>query len=142
LEKGETMKKQYLTAVLALVCLLGLGVVAQAQESEVITKVPFDFVAGGKTLPAGTYSVNRVSTLWDSHLIINNGDSAAFVLPIAFDSDSSAGQALLSFERVGDTYFLSKVKTPAGVYTIGTSRALSTTAQKKTHQSISSSGTN
>lgn len=136
------MKKQYLTAVLALVCLVGLGGVAQAQENEVITTVPFDFVAGGKTLPAGTYSVNRVSTMWDSHLIINSGDSAAFVLPVAFDSDSSVGDAQLSFERVGETYFLSKVKTPDGVYTIGTPRALITTAQKKTHESMPSSGTN
>src|SRR5215467_13144921 len=114
------MKKQHLTVVLTLACILGLGIVAQAQESEVVTKVPFDFVVGGKTLPAGTYSVQRASSVWDSHLIIRNSESAAFLLPVAFDNVGSGEQAQLSFEHVGDKYFLSKVRTLGGVYTIGT----------------------
>ena len=56
------MKKTYLTAVLTLACMLGVGISARAQDTEgVRVKVPFEFVAGGATLPAGTYTVGRLS---------------------------------------------------------------------------------
>ena len=56
------MKKSFFTVVLTMTCLLGLGISAHAQDaSGVVVKVPFEFVAGAKTLPAGTYSVGRVS---------------------------------------------------------------------------------
>jgi hypothetical protein len=56
------MKKSYLTAVLMLTCLLGLGVSARAQDADaVVASVPFEFVAGGATLPAGEYTVSRVN---------------------------------------------------------------------------------
>jgi hypothetical protein len=49
------MKTSYFTAVLTLTCLLGLGISARAQDTEgVRVNVPFEFVAGGATLPAGT----------------------------------------------------------------------------------------
>jgi hypothetical protein len=136
------MKKQYLTAVLTLICFLGLGVGAQAESNnEVVTNIPFEFVVGGVTLSAGTYSVSRVSSALDSHLVIRRGEYGMFLFPIAFDGASTEG-ALLTFEHVGNKYFLSKVKTPAGVYTIGTSRALTMDAQKKAHEGMFSSGTN
>ena len=48
------MNKSYLTVVLALSCVLGLGISARAQDSEgVRVKVPFEFVAGGAILPVG-----------------------------------------------------------------------------------------
>ena len=49
------MKKSYLIAVLTLTCLLGLGISARAQDTEgVRVNIPFEFIAGGTTLPAGT----------------------------------------------------------------------------------------
>ena len=136
------MRKQLLSAVLALTCVLGLGLGAQAEsDNRVVTNVPFEFVAAGATLPAGIYTVDRVSTPSDSHLIIRNSEHGIFLLPASFDGASVQG-ALLSFEHVGNKYFLSKVKTLAGVYTIGTPRALTTAAQKKTVDGESSTGTN
>ncbi len=56
------MKKSYLTAVFTLTCLLGLGLSARAQDTDgVRVKVPFEFVAAGTILPAGTYTVGRLS---------------------------------------------------------------------------------
>jgi hypothetical protein len=138
------MKTSYFTVVLTMTCLFGLGISAHAQDtSGVVVKVPFEFVAGGKTLPAGTYSVGRLSPAIPSALIIDSKDNGAFalVLPIILDGDS-AGHAELSFERVGDKYFLSKVGTPAGVYTIPTPRAMTKLAQMNDHGITSSSGTN
>jgi hypothetical protein len=136
------MRKQLLSAVVALTCVLGLGLAAQAEsDNKVVTNVPFEFVAAGATLPAGVYTVDRVSNPSDSHLIIRNREHGAFLLPVTFDGASLEG-ALFTFEHVGNKYFLSKVKTPAGVYTIGTPRALTTEAQKKTIDGEAAAGRN
>ena len=138
------MKISYCTVVLTLTCLLGLGISAHAQDaSGVVVKVPFEFVAGGKTLPAGTYSIGRLSPAIHPALVINGKDTKTFavVLPSVPDGDS-AGHVELSFERVGDKVFLSKVVTPAGVYTILTPRAVTKLAQMNDHGPASSSGTN
>jgi len=115
------MKKQYLTVLFTLICVLGLGLGARAQEEDtVVTKVPFDFVAGGKVLPAGKYTVNRVSpTTGSRELEMRSYETRAsvFVLPTVFD-DVRSDKVQLHFEHLGDTYFLSAVETPIGTYSI------------------------
>ena len=136
------MKKSYLTVVLTLTCLLGLGISARAQDvDKIVVNVPFEFVAGGGTLPAGTYSVSRVSDKAFPALVISSYDNSVFLLPIVLDG-APANHAELSFEHVGDKYLLSKVETPAGAYAIRTSRAMTKVAQMKDDGSGSSSGTN
>jgi len=135
------MKSSYLTAVLTITCLLGLGINAHAQDTEgVRVKVPFEFVAGGTTLPAGTYAVGRVSSGTSQVLSIRSYDKGALFQPIAFDGYAT-GQAKLAFEHLGDKYFLSGVETPAGVYTIALPRAMVALAQTKDQGTMSSSGT-
>jgi hypothetical protein len=140
-QQGKIMKKSYFVAVLTLTCLLGLGGSSRAQDaSRIVVHVPFDFVAAGETLPAGTYSVNRVS---DSQpgLLIRSDDKGALLLAIVFDG-AAAEKAKLAFQHVGDKYFLSKVETPAGIYTIGTPRVMTKVAQTTGQGTLSSSGTN
>jgi hypothetical protein len=133
------MKNSYFAVVLTLTCLLGVGVTAHAQDASMVTvTVPFEFVAGVKTMPAGTYTVSRVSTV-RSALIIHSYDEGTIVLPIAVD-EPSAGQAELSFEHVGDKYFLSEVETPTAVFTIAIPRAMTRLAQVKVDGTVSSSG--
>jgi hypothetical protein len=136
------MKKLYLTAVLTLTCLLGVGISARAQDTKgVVVKVPFEFVAAGKTMPAGKYSVGRISTDASSGLIILGENNGAFLHPLLVE-EPSAGQQTLSFEYVGGRFFLSKVKTPGGVYTISLPRTIVALAQMKDQGTVSSSGTN
>ena len=136
------MNKSYLTAVLTLTCLLGLGISGHAQDTEgVVVKVPFEFVAAGKTMPAGKYSIGRISTDAYSGLIILGKNNGAFLQPGLVEGPS-ADQQTLSFEYVGGKYFLSKVKTPGGVYTIPVPRATVALAQMKDQGTVSSSGTN
>jgi hypothetical protein len=119
------MKRSYLTAVLMLMCLLSVGVSARAQDADaVVVSVPFEFVAGGATLPAGQYRVNRVSPGANRELAIsgyNNG--GALLLPLSFD-DNPTTQPTLSFEHFGGKYFLSKITTLNGVYTMPASREM------------------
>ncbi len=134
------MKKSYLTVVLTLTSLLGSGMSAHAQDTTRVTvTVPFEFVAGSKTLPAGTYSIGRVSPDSRPGLIVRSYGNSVLVLPIAVD-EASAEQAKLSFEHVGDKYFLSKVETPVGVYVIETPQTITKLAQTKDHGTVSSSG--
>ena len=136
------MNKLYVTALLTLTCLCGLVVKARAQDQEgVVVKVPFEFVAGEKTMPAGTYSVGRIASDPHSGLIIRNYDKSAIVPTILVETDS-AQQPALSFDHVEDKYFLSKVDTPGGTYTIPVPRAISALVQAKGHGSVSASGSN
>ena len=121
------MKTSYFTVVLTLTCLLGWGIGGHAQDAgRVIVKVPFEFIAGGTTLPAGTYTIGRLSPAIHPALLIDNKDAGLFAV------------VLPSVPKV----FLSKVGTPAGVYTILTPRAATKLAQMNDHGATSSSGTN
>jgi hypothetical protein len=121
------MKRSYLTAVLMLTCLLGVGVSARAQDTDaVVVSVPFEFVAGGATLPAGEYRINRASPGVNRELAIRGYDKGgAFLFPLAFDGVTVAdNEPTLSFEHVGGKYFLSKIKTLSGIYTMPASREM------------------
>jgi len=134
--------KSYLTAILTLSSLLGFGVSANAQD-EAVVNVPFEFVAGGATLSAGRYSVSRLAPTAHRGLFLGSyNKQGAFVLPLAFDEIPSGRQPTLSFEHVGDKYFLSKVETLDGVYTFGIPHAVARVGQMKDQGALSSSGVN
>ena len=118
------MNKSYVTAVLMLTCLLGIRVSASAQDSELlVVSVPFEFVTGGATLPAGKYKINRLSPASQELAFSDGGRGNAFVLPEAFDSGPAAGPRL-SFEHIGGKYFLTKLRTMDGVYTMPASKEI------------------
>jgi hypothetical protein len=127
------MKKSYVMAVLMLTCLFGARVSAHAQDADaVVVKVPFEFVAGGATLPAGEYRVSRTNPGATLELAISGyNKGSAFLIPQAFDDDP-ANLATVSFEHVGGKYFLSRIKTPAGVYTLPTPREMVMLGQANT----------
>jgi hypothetical protein len=136
------MKKSHLALILALTCMFGVSVSAHAEDiNRIKVTVPFDFVAGGQTLPAGTYSVSRVSDQSFSALAIRNDDSSVFVLPVVFDG-VIADHAKLTFEHVGNKYLLSKVDTIGGAYDIRTPEAMTQVAQTKDHGTGSAPGAN
>jgi hypothetical protein len=82
--------------------------------------IPFDFSVGEKKLPAGTYSVSRVSqNSGDTVIAIadDDGRSKAIHLSNSAQRLNARGQATLVFRHYGDQYFLYQVW-PAGA-TIG-----------------------
>jgi hypothetical protein len=138
------MKKSYLNVVLTLTCLLGWAEGVRAQDvSKIVANVPFEFVAGGATLPAGTYAVGGgVSPEAPLGLVlIRSHDQGTLLLPIVFDG-TPAAQGRFDFEHVGDKYFLSKVETQWGVYTFGTPRAITRLARMRGPGTLTSSGAN
>ena len=136
------MKKSYLTAVLALTCLLGAGISSLAQDTKgVRVKVPFEFVAAGKILPAGSYTVGCLSADAFSGVAISGREHGVVVIPTVVEGTASE-ELKLSFEHVGDMYFLSKIHTPGGTYTLAIPQAMVALAQVKDQDSMSSSGAN
>jgi hypothetical protein len=134
------MKKSYVAAVLMLMCVLGVGVSAHAQDADaVVVRVPFEFVAGGKTLPAGEYRVSRINPGVNRELAIGGyNKETAYLLPVAFN-DGPANEPTLSFEHVGGKYFLSRIKTLSGVYIMPASREMNMLAQMNTPSPSNSS---
>jgi hypothetical protein len=135
------MKKYYVSTLLTLICCIGLGVGARAEEKpELIVTVPYEFVAGGNTLPAGKYTVSSVNE--GRELIISSYEtrSGVFVAPIEFDGQL-VGNSKVVFDQVGDLHFLSKIETLGGVYTLALPHSVNIVAGAKQQQGMSASGT-
>jgi hypothetical protein len=116
--KGSNMKRSILAA------LLGFAVFSATVKASVVDQVvvtiPFEFVAVDKTLPAGTYRVDRAFEDRTSALVLKNTDnrqSAIFVIPNNVEG-IRAGKVYLAFEQIGDQHFLSKVESPNHLFNI------------------------
>jgi hypothetical protein len=114
------MRKQSLRILLAVFGLAGLGVAAKAQDlDQVIVTIPFEFVVGGKTLPAGTYKTNRISNDKYEGLILSSVENHVSVIlhPTKVES-THEDNAKASFQETGDQRFLSAIETADNIFTI------------------------
>jgi hypothetical protein len=139
--RGEVMKK-YTRILVAITFLLGLGVAANAETRPVINvTLPFEFVAGKTTLPAGKYIVKRISDQPFGTLMMTSYDNgtSVFVNPVDME-DASAYKPNVSFSRVGDQLFLSGIQTADYVYGFRVSRSVILTAATKPHDTVPVSG--
>lgn len=130
------------TRILLATAFLGLSFAAQAEiRAEVSVTVPFDFVANGKTLPAGTYKVGRVSgELLSTQLLTNreNGKSV-FVNPVEAEATNS-NKPEVSFKQVGTRFFLSSIQTEDDVINFHIARSASPEASTRSSNYVSISG--
>jgi hypothetical protein len=108
------MKKQISRALLGLAAALALSVAADAQAvlNRVVIRVPFDFVAGGRQMPAGGYTVRRARADAESALIIQNVDGRSSAVVLTNTGDARPTTAALVFRQRGDRYFLAEVSMP------------------------------
>jgi hypothetical protein len=117
------MRSKFASILLTLTCLLGLGAVTRATtRDEIVVTLPFEFVVSGKTLPAGTYTLSRVSDDKLGGLVLSNNHASVFVYAITVASASS-DQPQVSFESVGERRFLSSIRTSHDVYNIPVPRS-------------------
>ena len=83
---------------------------ANAQSEQARATVPFDFIVGDTTLPAGNYAIGKASSGGDCLKISNTvAKGAAMRLTIALDGKSENSK--LVFHRYGERYFLAEVWT-------------------------------
>jgi hypothetical protein len=137
--RGEPMKK-YTRILVAITFLLGLGVAANAEmQPQIVVNMPFEFVVGKTTLPAGAYVVRR-DPLPDVLMItsLHNGTSV-FLNPIGGE-DASTYKPSMSFRKVGEQLFLSGIQTADYVYNFRVSRSVTLAAVAKPSDTVSVSG--
>jgi hypothetical protein len=93
--------------------ILAMTVAAQAQTAaRIIVHVPFDFVVGKQTLPAGEYTVKSIGTGGTLLVQSEDGDKAQIVATYQITAAKESKTARLDFRRYGDKYFLATVWTP------------------------------
>jgi hypothetical protein len=106
---------KYLFALVLI--LASLGTARADSRDTTIATVPFDFVIGNKTFPAGTYKISRITDDPRGGLRIQSLDGKTNLLfqPAILDSTSN-DQAKLQFLHEGNLYFLTGVFTGSDAY--------------------------
>jgi len=107
------MKKQVfkVVALLSLSLMLAVVAVSASLDGKIKANIPFAFSVGGKTLPAGAYTVN--SQTIRGVLVIRGESSHTAMNVITNDviARQQPQQTKLVFRRYGDQYFLAQVWT-------------------------------
>ena len=121
--------KKFAKIFVAAVFILGLSGAAKAESQDgIVVTLPFKFVVGGTTLPAGTYTMRAVSGE-SGLLMITNHDTSKSVLVLPYVSDSaSTDNPKLEFRRGGEEHFLSSIHTATRNYRIPVSQSALTEA--------------
>ena len=103
-------------ATLLILMLVGMTELVNAQMSTTFkTQVPFDFVANGKTMPAGECTIavdgsgSGRTLLW-----ISSGEQHTVALPIADESPRARKKSALVFHQYGNRYFLVAIEHEGG----------------------------
>jgi hypothetical protein len=121
-----------LALLFATALLLGITAAANAQE-QVQVNIPFDFIVGGKTLPAGTYTVSRLADEKPELRVIRGSEGQGALAFVVGSASPAAGSSLL-FHRYGTRYFLSDLVTASGEYHLPRTPTERTAAQKTQHE--------
>jgi hypothetical protein len=106
------MKRDGFRVLMSLIAVVMLGMPATyaGPEGSLNATIPFDFIVGKTTLPAGQYTVSAAN---DGHraLVVRSEDakSTAIALTMGVRDKSAKNQPRLEFIRYGNKYFLSKV---------------------------------
>ena len=110
------MKKQAfrIITLLSLFCTLAVTSAYTQSADRISMKIPFSFVAGEKTLPAGEYIVR--STFSSRVTLIRTADGRreyTTILTMPVPPENTPFTAKLVFHRYGSQYFLHQVWTPS-----------------------------
>ena len=106
------MHIRFLKAVMLLCSLSAFTLTVNAQSPLANVHVPFAFIAGGKTLPAGDY-VFEDPEMSSVLLIRGRSGASVVVMTMPADPNSHSDTATLTFERRGDQMFLAGLASPA-----------------------------
>ena len=120
---------------LAAVALLFAGL-GGAQAQTATAKIPFDFVASGRTLPAGTYTLHRALPNNDQTLAIFDGRGHGVVAGASNLDWQQTGDKLV-FRKYGEQYFLADIYSASGRLHFNPSRSESKLERSAEVQTVS-----
>ena len=87
---------------------------AHAQTARrIVVNVPFDFIVGKQTMPAGEYSVRQLLQHNDGLLLVQSADrrTTSIVQTNTVEARAAAETGRLEFQRRGASYYLFRVWT-------------------------------
>jgi hypothetical protein len=104
---------KYATRILVLVMMMTplLAAAQLGNSAKVVTKVPFDFMAGEKLFPAGQCIVMSAGN-GGTQIMIRNASAKISQYSLVLSSDDQKGPAVnaLIFHKYGNRYFLTGLK--------------------------------
>ena len=103
------MKNKLAVVFTTLALVLAISAPLAAQANRVTANIPFEFSVAGKVLPAGEYAIRNGG---GDVLLINGLDNNASALVLSatsWNGKRDGATAVLTFNRYGDSYFLSRV---------------------------------
>jgi len=105
------MKSAKMMLALALTMSPILASAQLSSSDKIVTKVPFEFVVGNRTMPAGQCVV-KAATADIKTVAIRNGDAKVSLLSsiVPVETAKTATAPALVFHRYGDRYFLLGMK--------------------------------
>ena len=107
------MKRQLLSAIMLVGFIVAATAAVEAQGvRRMVVNVPFDFVVGKRTLPAGTYTFKQLTRDNDKPLLMQSADKRTTQVVLTSPVEKAATSdtaAQLDFRRYGDKYFLARV---------------------------------
>ncbi len=83
---------------------------AQSERSKV-TNIPFNFIVGQKTLPAGEYTVEPYRRDYDKVWLVQSRDgrTSALVITMPMQFSDTQEETKLVFHKYGDQHFLAQL---------------------------------
>jgi hypothetical protein len=121
------MSKKIVSTLAGLILVLAAGSL-HARSNRMQVTVPFEFVAGGKTLPAGNYIVQFNSDSGTEGTIVLSSDGQRpIMLVVQRPGLAEPKHSQLVFHRYGTSFFLTEVRTEGDT----TGRALATSNREK-----------
>lgn len=134
------MKNPIRSLLLVLSLVAGALGMAQAESPDFLkVNVPFDFVAGNKTFPAGEYQLRRVNDNNPSLLRMTNAKGDFAFLSIMHDEGLATAHTRFVFQNSGESYVLTGLRTARETYDLHNSRADRMRKVAATEYSISGS---
>ena len=112
------MKRNYFRLfVVFLGAALLAGVASAGDSDRIVVNIPYDFVASGKTLPAGSYIVQRLSDSNYFPLSISSRENGTTVFVQSIEvKEASQSHPSVDFLVSGDQHFLTSIQTAEHVF--------------------------
>jgi len=105
--------------LLVLVCAAALlAAAASAGDLDrLIVNIPYDFVVSGKTLPAGTYAVQRLNDNDEHPIFISCVEHRTSAIIVSSEVEStSQSHPAVTFLNAGDQHILTRIQTGQHVF--------------------------
>jgi len=120
------MKRNSFRLLLVFLGAVLFAAAASAGDSDrLVVNIPYDFVVGGNTLQAGTYTVRPLSDTSKFPLCISSFEHRTTVYILADEVEPSSHiKGSVTFVNAGDQHFLTRIQTGQHVFNLHVSAAI------------------